>query len=260
MGRRLNGLGEYAGWEVDTIRFTSFASEELKARTVEQWWRGVTGLEDRQVNQRPNGPWVESGTINGEVLTFHLQNQRIDWVLQPEKKDEDRDNIISLGELQPALDRFIQFIEKWFALEPPMSNRIVLGAILLHPVETRQSGYRHLEQYLKDFVEIDAEGSSDFTYQINRCRKSKIITGLEINRLSKWFVWTWKSVSVRMQIFPPQQDFEQDIGEEKMACRLDLDINTAPEFEGKFDIDIQKKLLTELRSLLEEIAEKGDVK
>lgn len=259
MGRRPKKSRKSAGWEVDTLRFTSFSAEELEGRTVEQWWREVTGLEDRQVIHQPNSPWVELGTIDGEVLTFRWQDDRIDWVLQPEKTDEDRDTIISLGELKPTLDKFIKILEKWFALNAPVSNRIVLGAILLHPVETRQDGYHYLEKYVKNSVNLDAEGSSDFTYQINRRRMSSIVPELEINRLSKWFVWTWKTVSFKMQILP-KQEIGQDIGEEKMACRLDIDINTAQEVDGKFDINVQKKLLTELRSLLEEIAEKGDVK
>jgi len=259
MGRSSQKSGKSAGWGVDTLRFTSFSADELSSRTVEQWWRDVTGMEDRQVVHQPSAPWVEWGTLDGQVLTLRWHDDRIDWVLQPEKNDENRDTIVSLGLLKPSLDRFFQFTDKWFTLGPPKSNRIVLGAILLNPVETRQEGYLSLEQYLKNSVKLDAEGSSDFTYQINRRRKSAVVPELDINRLTKWFVWTWKSVSIQMQILP-KQEIGQDIGEEKMACRLDLDINTAQETEGNFNIDIQKKLLIELRSLLEEIAEKGDVK
>ena len=50
----------------------------------------------------------------------------------------------------------------------------------------RELGYRELGRFLPA-VRLD-EDSSDFSYQINRPRRSTVIPELSVNRLSKWSV------------------------------------------------------------------------
>jgi hypothetical protein len=94
----------------------------------------------------------------------------------------------------------------------------------------------------------DDEG--DFLYQYNRRRRSQRVPEVKINRLSKW---TWVPLGeVRAEggelVFPAES-----------ACLLELDINTAPEFQGALPHDRYVPLFEEMVGLAVEIAARGDV-
>lgn len=254
-----SGIGGSAGWEVDHLRLTSFPKEPLDIDEVEFWWRDLTGQKKRDVNLSPEG-LIEQGVVEGQQLTFKFEESRIDWLLQPVKgEDEPPRGVHSLGKLDDSLDRFLKLIEKWVDSRSPVSDRIALGTVLLHPVDNKEEGYRHLQPFLEQWVKVDPEGSSELTYSINRRRNSSVVPGLQINRLAKWFVWVWKPFRIEVRVQPRPGITQSESGEARMACRADLDINTAPEFEGSFDKPQQKDILAELRSLLLEMAAKGDV-
>lgn len=253
-------------WEVDHLRFTSFYRGEVPQAHVEGWWREIADSEERSVSLRPPD-LMEHGPVGDDELALQWQGalKRVDWRLHQHKDETSPPAILSLGNLEAALERFTVFTDKWLASPTcPQSWRLALGAVLLLPVDTREEGYRILEPLLKDTVKLDPAGSSEFTYSINRRCKSSTIEGLQINRLGKWFVWVWqtKKIEVRgiLQDGSPTPIVQQsDLGPKRLACRVDLDINTMPEYEGEFDTQAQRDILEELRALAVEMAERGDV-
>ncbi len=114
------------------------------------------------------------------------------------------------------------------------------------------------EKYFIDSdVVIDPDGSSDLFYQINRPRPSATpIEGLRINRLTKWSVQIAQRLTVTLG---PDGVVARTIGEEQ-ACRLELDINTAPTFSGMLPVEHLEQLLREMIDLGREIAQQGDVR
>jgi len=121
------------------------------------------------------------------------------------------------------------------------------------PVDDRPSGYRKLGSYLPG-IQIDPEGSSDFLYQINRPRKARLnIPSLRINRLSNWSV---SRIDIGGQF--GAQTIELP-GLEQYACRLELDINTAPDFQEILVREQLRSTFEELVDLGKEIAARGDI-
>lgn len=66
-----------------------------------------------------------------------------------------------------------------------------------------------------------------------------------LNRLSKWAVVSGAYAS--------------QVGHKDFACRLELDINTVPDFQGELPRESFGQLLGELTELGQEIAQKGDI-
>ncbi len=249
-------------WEVDTLRFTTFLAGEFDAEHAERWWRDVAKQKTRDEVAVSQGGLVEQGVVDGKVLRLQCLGDRVDWFLQPKKVEpgDEQPDIYSLGKLAPSMVAFARYLHAWFELPTcPVAKRIALGAILLHRVDDREEGYRFLQPFLRDSVKLDAENSSEFNYTINRRRLSPSIDGLEINRMMKWFVWVWKSLKMTVRLHPEPMMPETEEGALKMACRLELDMNTAPEFTGTLDQATQKATLDELTAFAEEIAAKGDV-
>jgi hypothetical protein len=142
---------------------------------------------------------------------------------------------------------------KWIQTLPMI--RLAFGAVLLQPVDGLAEGYRLLSSYVQ--LQIDPENTSDLLYQINRRRVSSSgITGLTINRLAKWSVLRLQRNLFMLSPGSPVQSHTQS---EAFACRLELDINTAPEFEGELPQAELPSLIQELVEMGREIAEQGDI-
>ena len=151
---------------------------------------------------------------------------------------------------------FLELMQRWFQLETfPLINRVALGVILTQPVETKREGYQRLSTYIPS-VHIDIENTSDFHYQINRPRSSRSgVPDLRINRLTKWSVALWRGATISMG----PESVQHSMGREHFACRLELDINTAPGLTAEIARENLPRILEELADLADEIAREGDI-
>ena len=122
----------------------------------------------------------------------------------------------------------------------------------------RKAGYELIGQYLPS-VKLDPENSTDFSFQINRPRPSTSgISKLQINRLSRWSVARLSGMVVQVTSGEPTaRVFESTEG--LHACRVELDINTAPSSDGAFPKENLATLVKELLGLGVEIAMSGDI-
>lgn len=240
-----------SSWTTQSLRFTAFPKAPINTSEID-WWKKTVGFpaENVTLNSRIDLRQEEGDTKLGHLVLAVIP-VRIDWLL-PEELDKPGNPAF-----EDSVNQFQAYIERWLEIAPVV-QRIAFGAAIEAPTESRASGYRQLSPYLP-FVEIDAEGSSDFQYQINRPRNSTLgIQGLRINRLSKW------GVSVRVLGAVPaaagNQEAQVAPTMEKHACRLEMDVNTAPRADLEFSRDATVKIAHELIALAFEIASKGDVK
>src|SRR5208282_50763 len=105
----------------------------------------------------------------------------------------------------------------------PPAIRLAYGAILLQPVDNRETGYLRLGE-LASAVKIDPK-SEDFFYQINRPRESTTLKNMRLNRLSKWSVALFQPMRFAFG-FPQNQPAQPMVyshgGTPAMACRVEL--------------------------------------
>ena len=176
-------------WQVETLRTTGFPSPAAPV-VASTWWKDLIGEEpETRVLQPRRGDHREEGVLDNGKLVLVVQPARVDWLFTVADAHQiEGRSLPAISSLPQALATFHQLMLRWFALETcPSLIRLAFGAVLFQPVDDRQTGYRRLAVYLPS-VTLDPEGASDFLYQINRPRASSEITGLRINRLSKWSV------------------------------------------------------------------------
>lgn len=151
-------------------------------------------------------------------------------------------------------------MHEWL-LSCPSVSRLAYGANLLLPVKTLPEACQKLNSLLSA-VEIDPKNTWDFLYRINKRRDSRCsVEGLQINRLATWSIVRITEVRVQISVGArraPQITQSSD-ADDSNVCRLELDINTAPEFDRTIDKNIRPKLFEELINLGNEITTKGDI-
>jgi hypothetical protein len=243
-------------WNTETMRLTLFPKGAVEAAGL-SWWESAVGEPPEAHNLRPReGRLEESGRIfDGKCnLTLQCEPSRIDWLLTPViTSDRELTEFPSFAKFPEALDLYRALLVPWLVRAPP-GKRIAFGCVLSHPSEQREAGYRWITGLLPA-VTLDPEGSSDFNYSINRPRPATSVSdGLTINRISKWSVAKLHSIQLRLahgQATLAAPDL--------FACRLELDINTVPEFDGEFSAHNFELIVHELINLGIEIASQGDV-
>lgn len=239
-------------WQAQTLRVTAFPSPDVQIDET-TWWVDLVGdTPETRVSLPKKGQAQEEGSFQEGRLALRIRPNRIDWLFTP--PEQEFEGFAVIGSFIESLGSFSRVILQWFSLETcPSVRRLAFGAILLLPVEDRLAGHRQISAYLPS-VRLDPEGSSDFSYRINRPRDSGSgITDLRINRLSKWSVATQRELSISpsgAEYFPRQDSF---------ACQLELDINTTPDFQGELAQEQLPDVFRELVDLGKEIAEQGEI-
>ena len=244
-------------WDATSLRFTGFLAPDVEIKESD-WWKDVVGEppETRHIQEK-KGLSKSIGLFEEGNLTLKVEPFRVDWFYEVIKKaDEVAMTDEVLGSFNDTIPAFVNLMHKWFSSENfPSLQRLAFGAIILKPAETREAGYQILSKYLKS-LKIDAEGSLDLIYRINRPRGSKTeLADLKINRLMTWSVMT-----ARFLGFDFQHQKNMYTGQQTFACRLELDISTFAEPSRQFNVTQCQKLLDELVQLSVEISQNGDIK
>ena len=237
-------------WQVESFRVTCFPSSATEFNAA-NWWQDVVGEQpENTVVRARDGFRQDEGNFNGRKVVLGIQPIRIDWLMGSKGEE----NELTISSFQDSLDSFLELMSRWFKISPPL-RRLAFGVILALPVNDRRSGYEFIANYLPD-VKLDPVRSSDFLYQINRLRNSQLVSGLEINRLSKWSVVKQGLARVdllpeaRVSLFPSSDTF---------SCRSELDINTSADYKNDLPVDKLTNVFLELVDLAKEIALKGDI-
>jgi hypothetical protein len=241
------GAIDLGAWEIGELRFLAFPRTPLPNDTRSYWkqWEALFGAKPEATSTDGN---VETGSFaHGARLTrtYRPNDGAIQWVLEKTPATEKPDAFL----LSPdALISFRELVPRLLVNAPPI-RRLAFGGQFFLRVEDRAHGYKVLEKYLHLGLKYsDDEG--DFYYQYNRRRWSRCVPGIQINRLSRW---TWVPLGeVRIvdgKLVSPRES----------ACRLELDINTAPEFQETIPSDRTVPLFEEMIDLAVEISARGDV-
>jgi hypothetical protein len=247
------------GWQAESLRLTVFP-EETEIASATQWWEKLTGQPPEARNEKPReGRLQDAGDHEENKLILALQPGRIDWQLAGDLQAETGpDDWLTVGAIPAVLHGFAELMERWFQFEErPTINRIALGAVLVQPVVSLEEGYGRIATYLP--FEFMSEGASDLIFRINRPRPSKTgVEELNINRLCTWSVAARRGIQLGLDVASGVQTTA--ITDQQLACRAELDINTAPDSLGKLPQDRLLDILKEMVDLGVEIADEGDTK
>lgn len=247
------GAVERAVWLAQKLRVTCFPSPGIAADPSD-WWRTATaGDEPETRTVKPalrerieQGPFGDTGRLMLVINPLSI----VEWAITVPDPAAPPDEIPSVGPVSDLVPRLLEIVGRW-APTAPVWSRIAFGIEAFLPTSGHAEGYRLLAEFLRT-VQIDPEGSSDFLYRINRPRPSTMpFEGLRINRLSTWNV-------LRMGVLA-QTSSTAGIINERYACHVSLDVNTAPTFTGTFGPDVTMRVVEELSLLAAELLERGDV-
>lgn len=236
----------FENWKIGLLRVTVLRSQATTALPPSRF-QEVFGVEaDTSQVSRSAAMRTESAPFGDGLASCQVQPGRTDWVVQA-LHDAD---VMPLHNVDLNPEPFWEALPRLVADPKPVA-RLALGLELLCPAADRRDGYEHLRRVLPR-MDIDAEGSTDFLYQINRRRRSLRHPEVEINRLSRWSVAAAAIVPLTL---PPSSP----VTPAEVAVRLELDINSAPEARD-IAADACASLLSEFVELARELARDGDVR
>lgn len=238
----------FAEWVAEQFRFTAFTLPGSADPAVDQWWRDVVGSDpdESAANLRIGLRTLAIGFRSGK-LVLKLEPGRVDWLFVPRDPDPTAGPLAelpSVGPITENLESFSDLVERWLLREDvPDIVRTAFGAAVRHSEPDRRSAYVRLPDYLPIRLNPD---SSDFNLQISVPTDSRAhIDGLRINRLTRWAVVGLARVELRLdstRVAASSQFVDY-------AIRLELDINTSPEFQRPLPRERLVELYRELVAL-----------
>ena len=244
-------------WLTETLRLSAFVSNPQSPEATYLW----QDLLGRPPTERRSQPQQQLLTEHGPFLTgllrANIQNNRSDWHLSPDPQTQPH-QLPTLGLYSAIKDQFSNLMLQWLSTCPDLT-RLAFGAIFLLPAKDHADSYERLASFLPN-VTIDSVHSRDFIYRINRRRPSHSgLDGLTINRLSTWASVQVVETIVDLSIMSPGQAPVMQNVNARHFCRLELDINTAPEYGRILNSSTTQDLFSELAAYAEEIMINGDV-
>ncbi|GAB4506939.1 MAG: hypothetical protein Tsb0026_00130 [Sulfuricaulis sp.] len=237
-------------WRTEALRLTAFTDLAVQTESLADW-NSLVGRPPAQRNSQIAIKQVEEfGPFGKGVLAINASPGRIDLQYQPILDVATLGNTWpDIGSLPESLEEFVPLALKWLDMTPSL-RRLAFGAEVSIPASNHDEAYKLLDFYLPA-VSIDLT-TTDFNYAINRKRPSSSnISGLIVNRLSRWYALARRFMVKKPDGIAATVEF--------LVCRLELDINTGPEFATDLPKDKHKDIFHELVSFAVEIAEKGDV-
>jgi hypothetical protein len=241
-------------WMTQSLRVTAFTTElvsDLILRSASWWDSVVSELPETKVENPKTSTLRIEGPFGSGSLVLSIENGRVDWQFSATINPDE--GIIWM-KLTDALNEFALPMLEWCEGSAPATSRLAFGAVVHLPVQDRERGYLQLQSYLP-YVEVDPQ-SSDFFYQVNRHRVSKVVPGLRINRLGRWNVG---QMSIRRVAVSAEGNATINTVDQEQACRVETDINCAPQKEA-FSPQNLRLLCKELSSISSEVIEVGDRK
>jgi hypothetical protein len=215
-------------------------------------WERLWHEKPASVTQQPRlGLLREEGPAQRGWVALERRTPRIDITYVPDPNGAAGPFPVLPGTFPEALADFRNVVKPWFDQVTPNLARLAVGVTASLPQTDRETGYQQLQKYLTHCTTDPS--ARDFLYQINRRRASKEVDGLDINRIARWSVAAYQQMVLSIDSGLPMATS----GEAFYACRLELDINTFPEYRGDISASAGK-VFAELVSLSEEIVTMGE--
>lgn len=239
-------MSKNTDWQVENLRITAFPENNASVSASAMWEQYIGREPDETQTQRGKLDARGIEYKNGRIFLIE-QPGRIEWRYLTKPDDADSSEFPIIGSLEQELNVIVDLSKKWLNNSSDMFrlDRLAFGAVLLNPVESMLRGYKNLKEFLP-FLNLD--NLSDFNYQVNRRRDSRIVEGLPINRLTRWSV-----VSLKLDLI------QAGVADLDFASRLELDINTVPERINSLPSEKLVNLFDELVQMGLELSKKGDI-
>src|ERR1022692_3692633 len=177
-------------WDAESLRMTAFLAQPLPAPGLDGLWQALLQEAPELVTASPRaGTKQLEGPLKLGRLMMLEQPSRVDLLRTAQNAIQAAlaaDEAMAIGPLSETVADFSPMAAKWLSALGAPVTRLALGAVLSgKAAENRSVAYHELQQYLPS-VRLDPESSSEFSYQINRPRQSRVSPGLSLNRIMKW--------------------------------------------------------------------------
>ena len=244
-------------WQTESLRLSAFLVDVIDPTQTRYWESLVGNMPDELRSQPQQQLATEEGPFLNGRLRVEARSNRFDWRLVHDLKNSSHE-FPGLGSYDALESRFRDLMLNWIVDCPPI-HRIAYGGVLRLSAKSQLDAYRKLNDLLPA-VNIDPENTRDLTYRINRRRNSRCtIEGLKINRLSTWSVVQIIDTLVDISTSGHHPPKVTQLPNPRSICRLELDINTVPEFVQELGKNLLPDIFNELVAAGNEIAIKGDV-
>lgn len=246
---------DFGEWDVESLRVSIFHPGGSVSSTRTALWAMVADSEPESIDSRPRDRVTRlTGSVGGDNLVLAVQEERIDWLIQPIVVPNQRPvtalTLKSAEDALPILQRAVQY-----SLETiPLVQRLAFSPSLIRQVLNPTLSLKQISNYLPR-LDLDSVEGSDFVYQINRRRRSLSVSHAQINRLAKWSTVQVGGIEFKMR---PSGQPRLQTTEVGFARKLELDVNTTPE-TGAMSNDKIPGLFDELITLAGELAIEGDI-
>lgn len=232
-------------WKIEHLRCSAFGLSAAESSGVSPWQQFTGVHPEEQLRQKTGLVREEGPNLDGNLIA-ETRSERTDFVLAA-KPTPDGDMPI-FGTFPETVHAFREQAEVWLK-DISALKRLAFGVALLMPANDREQGYRQLAPFLR--FELDPN-SRDFVYQINRRLTSSTNPEVAINRVLRL------SVAAIQRINVDATNAARTLGAPAYATRLELDINTAFEYEGALTQQHIPALWSELVERGLTLANKGD--
>ena len=241
-------------WDVESLRASIFHPPAPSTAAQSGLWEKATGNQPESIDSRPKRRITRVvGNVGENNLTLAIQDQRIDWVVQPIPSNQPSVPLLTLGAVEDVLPLLRKAIQCTLETTPTVL-RMAFNPVLVKEVPDSETGLRQLSKYLPH-LGLDSMDGMDFIYQINRRQRSTSVPHVRINRLAKWS--TEQIGGLELRVSPSDQPRLETTGL-SFARKLNLDMNTDPK-SGAMSRDKIADLFDELVSIAGELATEGDI-
>jgi len=246
-------------WAALNLRVSLFFNAQDLKSPEPLWQKLFKNHPQNQVTKPSEFSLTEQGTFKcsanvddpDAMLQIASNPQRADFLVSSiiDAATFSEGTFPTIGQYASNTQKFVDAAKAWANLQDREIGRVAYGAILALVVENRAKAYQALNDLLPSVEVANDENVTDFSYTINRRRKSAVMSDCLINRLS-----TWRSMQQHILIKFPNDSQKKS---EKNFVFLELDINTHAMDHLK--IEKASELIDELQSLAIEIAEHGEI-
>jgi hypothetical protein len=255
-------------WRVQQLRAIVFPDANHCERE-QGWVESVFKSSNEMESHRRKSLRTDTLAIgDDQQVTLAIAPNKIVWSLDPVSIFDTPEDAMDrekweLGGIEEFVGDFGNKIEKWLVQSCPPIKRLAFAATLIKWTPTLEDAHTEIGTLISS-LHI-TPNMSDMMFRINRPRPSKSgVEGLQINRLSIWTSATAKFAPLGIEPGGGQQKIVapewKDISvPEFYGCRLQIDINTVPEFDGFIPPGRLPAIWKELVELGIEVTEKGDI-
>src|SRR4051794_27432189 len=146
MAETTSKLPPPSAWQAEAMRMTVFLAEGSSVDTQRAWTR-LSGEDPEQHITNPKQATSQTmGILDGNRVIVAASPLRVNWILAGEEATEQPEKAAD-GPLPEVVGKFTRLMAKWVP-ESPSATRVAFGTVLLQYLDSREDGYRRIDEYL----------------------------------------------------------------------------------------------------------------